>query len=171
NPEKVQLYNGGKYDTKKYIKLFANDKAGKAGRSTWYLTTLDNIPENKELVSEWQVTVSSANAGGQKRDNQIAIIDNNSAFARSRLALKSFKTKEEAENFFEYATSKFIEYAFLLTDENLSSLAKRVPDIGDYKSSTSLIDFTSNIDEQLYSLLGLTEDEIEHIEETLTNLR
>lgn len=133
NPTKVRKLNeGNKIDYDREIKLFTNDKAGKAGRATWFVANKDVITRNREFISEWQVVVSSANAGGQKRDNQLEIIDNHSAFGRSRLALRSFKTYEEASNFYEYVSSYFIRYTFLLTDEALTSLGKEVPDLQDY---------------------------------------
>lgn len=173
NPTKVIPYDGGPFDESEYIKLLANHMAGKAGRSRWYLTKIEHIPKNKELVYKWQVTVSSANAGGQKRDNQISIMDNLSAFARSRLALRTFDTKEEAENFFKYANSNLIKYSFLMSDENLSSLGKWVPDAMDYTSNNKLISFTSSrdIDSQLKQFLDLTDNEVKHINDTLRNIR
>lgn len=164
NPKKVmRLTPDLKLDYSKKIKLLTNDKAGKAGRSIWFLVDRDSISSNAELIDEWQVVVSSANAGGQKRDNQLEIIDNHSAFGRSRVALKSFKTEEEAKNFYNYVKSYIIRYAFLMTDENLTSLAKRVPDILNYKSDNELIDFKKDIDEQLRRLIGLTNDEFQYI--------
>ena len=164
NPKKVTLLTpDAKIDYRKKIKLLTNDKSGKAGRATWFLVDRDSIPSNSELIDEWQVVVSSANAGGQKRDNQLEIIDNHSAFGRSRVALKSFKTEEEAKNFYNYVKSYIIRYAFLMTDENLTSLAKRVPDILNYKADNELIDFKKDIDEQLCRLIGLTNDEFQYI--------
>lgn len=58
----------------------------------------------------------------------------------------------------KYATSELIRFAFLLTDEALTSLAKKVPDILDYSDDNGIIDFNKDIDSQLYELL--------HIEET-----
>lgn len=52
-------------------------------------------------------------------------MDNHSAFGRSRVALKTFETENEARNFFKYATSEIIRFAFLMTDESLTSLAKK----------------------------------------------
>ena len=115
------------------------------------------------MIEEWQVVVSSANAGGQKRDNQIEIIDNHSAFGRSRVALGSFKSEQEAKNFFNYCQTSLIKFLFLMTDEALTSLAKVVPDIIDY-SSHSIIDFSQDIGKQLYQLFNLSEDEIAYIE-------
>ena len=63
---------------------------------------------------------------------------------------KSFKTLKEAENFLEYANSILVRFTFLMTDESISSLAKKSPDILDYTESNRFIDFTKNIDKQLY---------------------
>lgn len=170
NPKKVYPYSE-KFDTEKYIKLFANDKAGKSGRTTWFLADKDIIKKNKEYVSEWQVVVSSANAGGQKRDNKLSIMDNHTAFGRSRVALNSFKTKTEAENFKKYVSSFIIRYTFLMTDEALTSLAKWVPDVLDYSNHNKLIDFSKNIDDQLCSLMGFSLDDFEYMKEKVIHFR
>ena len=133
NPSLVKEYNDGDYyNPETEIKLFTNDKAGKSGRARWYIANKNVITSGSEYLNKWKVIVSSANAGGQKRSNQIAIVDNHSAFGRSRVALKTFATEKEAINFFKYATSEIIRFAFLLTDESLTSLAKKVPDLLTY---------------------------------------
>lgn len=172
NPDKVKLFDGNNVDySKDEIKLFTNDKAGKSGRATWFVANKNIISSNQEYIGQWQVVVSSANAGGQKRDNQLSIVDNHSAFGRSRLALRSFATKEEAENFYKYVDSYFIRYTFLLTDEALSSLGKEVPDIGSYTASNDCVDFSKNIDEQLFNIFNLSDKEIEYIKQTVNGLR
>lgn len=172
NPDKVKLFDGENVDySKGEIKLFTNDKAGKAGRATWFVADKNIISNNPEFVNQWQVVVSSANAGGQKRDNQLAIMDNHSAFGRSRLALRSFETKAEAENFYKYVNSYLIRYMFLLTDEALSSLGKEVPDIGNYKSDNGYIKFDENIDEQLFQLFNLSNDEVRYIKKVVDGFR
>ena len=130
NPSLVREYNeGDTFNPNTEIKLFTNDKAGKSGRARWYVASKNVISSGTEYLGRWKVIVSSANAGGQKRSNQIAVIDNHSAFGRSRVALKTFETEKEAHNFFKYATSEIIRFAFLMTDESLTSLAKKVPDL------------------------------------------
>lgn len=172
NPTKVRKLNeGDQIDYDREIKLFTNDKAGKAGRATWFVANKDVITRNREFISEWQVVVSSANAGGQKRDNQLEIIDNHSAFGRSRLALRSFKTYEEASNFYAYVSSYFIRYTFLLTDEALTSLGKEVPDLQDYTDKNGFIDFHKNIDAQLCQLFGISEDEFVYIKQRVDSIR
>ena len=172
NPDKVKPYQPDEnIDYSKIIKLFTNDKAGKAGRAKWFITDRANITTNATYIDEWQVVVSSANAGGQKRDNQLEIIDNHSAFGRSRVALASFKTEQEAKNFFKYAQTYLVKFMFLMTDEALTSLGKRVPDLIDYTNDNKMIDFSKPLDEQLFKLFDLNGNEINHIKETVDNIR
>ena len=56
----------------------------------------------------------------------------------------------EAKNFFKYATSEIIRFAFLLTDESLTSLAKKVPDLLDYSDANGIIDYNGDVNDQLY---------------------
>lgn len=169
NPDKVREYNEGDtaFNPKTEIKLFTNDKAGKSGRAKWYVVNRDVITTGTTYLDKWKVVVSSANAGGQKRSNQIAVLDNYSAFGRSRVALKTFNTQNEANNFLRFAQSELIRFAFLLTDENLTALAKQVPDILDYSDKNKLIDFSKDINVQLYTLLGINDADIAHIQKTL----
>jgi hypothetical protein len=153
------------------VKILTNDKAGKGGKANWFVTKLSNIPVHHELIGKWKVIVSSANAGGQKRDNQIQVIDDRSVFGRARIALKVFDTQQEAENFLKYAQSYLVRYTFLLTDESLTSLGKEVPDFLNYQEDNVFIDFSKPIDTQLYDLFKLSKKQIEHIEQTVNSVR
>lgn len=175
NKDKVVSFEEGmEIDYSKKVKLLTNDKSGPGGRTTWFVVDKDVITQNAEYISQWQVVVSSAHPGGQEgRENQISIVDNHSAFGRSRLALKSFMTKTEAENFFKYATCSFIKYTFLLADESLSSLAKYVPDIIDYTNESKILNFSCSTDElskQLYDKCHFTPDEIAFIESMIKSM-
>lgn len=168
HPTIVREYNNEDTFNPNYeIKLFTNDKAGKSGRARWYVIDKEVIKTGKCFIDKWKVVVSSANAGGQKRSNQIAILDNHSVFGRSRVALKMFDSEREAQNFLKYATSEVIRFAFLLTDEALTSLAKKVPDILNYKDDNGIIDFDKDIDSQLYNLLNISETDQVFIKRTL----
>lgn len=120
-------------------------------------------------LSKWKVIVSSANAGGQKRDSQIEIVDNFSAFGRARIAIGAFDTEKEAINFYNYCNSHIIRYCFLLTDESLTSFARKVPDLGVYFSG-QFVDFTKDINHQLCELIGLTDDEILYIDKRINDI-
>lgn len=168
NPSLVKEYNDGDYyNPETEIKLFTNDKAGKSGRARWYIADKNVITSGSEYLNKWKVIVSSANAGGQKRSNQIAIVDNHSAFGRSRVALKTFATEKEAINFFKYATSEIIRFAFLLTDESLTSLAKKVPDLLDYSDENGIIDYNRDVNAMLYRLFDINETSQQYIQEIL----
>lgn len=168
NPLLVRPYmEGDEYDATKEIKLFTNDKAGKSGRARWYITDRSVITSGLEYLDKWKVIVSSANAGGQKRSNQIAVVDNHSAFGRSRVALKTFDTEKEAQNFLKYATSDIIRFAFLLTDEALTSLAKKVPDLMNYTDENGLIDYSGDVNAQLYALFGIDSENQQYIKSVL----
>lgn len=171
NPDKVREYEGDhlfdKFNPETEIKLFTNDKAGKAGRARWYIADRSVITTGTEHINRWKVIVSSANAGGQKRSNQLAIADNHSAFGRSRVALRSFETEAEAKNFFMYCRAELIRFAFLLTDESLTSLAKKVPDLLNYTDDNGFIDFSGDVNAQLYELFGINEENQAHIRSIL----
>ncbi len=170
NPGKVRLMTDGCTLAPEEIKLFTNDRAGKAGRAKWFIADRSVIPINRQYIYEWQVVVSSANAGGQKRDNQLEIVDDRSAFGRSRVALGSFATREEAQNFYNYCKTYVIRYAFLMTDEALTTLALNVPDLGSY-TDPGIVDFTKDLDAQLFELCGFTGEEISYIKNRIDNLR
>ena len=168
NQNRIKPFVDGQAMKPNEIKILTNNKAGSAGRSCWYVCDEDVIRSNTKYIKEWQVVVSSAHPGGQDgRGNQIAIIDNKSAFGRARVALKSFETKTEAENFYKYANCHLIKYAFLMSDEALSSLAKFVPDLMSYTPDNQIVDFsesTTAINDKLCELCKLTSEEINYIE-------
>ena len=172
NPTLVRpLDSKNDFNPETEVKLLTNDKAGKSGRAKWFVADRSVITAHQSMIDEYQVVVSSANAGGQKRDNQIQIIDNHSAFGRSRVALKSFKTKAEAENFLKYANSYLMRFAFLLTDESLTSLGKEVPDLLDYSDNNKYVDYSQPIDEQLFKLFKLNSDQVNYVMDIVKNLR
>lgn len=172
NPDKVRpLEQNSKFNPDTEVKLLTNDRAGKAGRAKWFIANKNLITQNQSLIKEWQVVVSSASPGGQKRDNQLEVIDNQSVFGRVRVALKSFTTEKEAQNFYNYVSSDFTRYALLLTDENLTSVGKLVPDLGDYTDHCPFLDFSKDINKQLFELVGLTNEEAEYVKEKIDTLR
>ena len=156
-------------DFDKQIKLFTNDKAGPSGRATWFVVDKSVIKDNVEYIGKWKVVVSSAHpAGAYKRSRQLEIVDNHSAFGRSRVALAAFDTESEALNYVKYIKSYVIRYAFLLTDEALSTLGVRVPDIKDYTNDNKLIDFSKDVDAQLTNLMSITVSEFEYIKNVVS---
>lgn len=60
---------------------------------------------------------------------------------------------------------------FFMTTENLTSLAKVVPDLLDYTSNNKLIDFNKNIDQQMCKLLDLSGEQFNQIKYQVDSLR
>ena len=58
-----------------------------------------------------------------------------------------------------------------MTDESLSSLGKRVPDLMDYSNNNKFINFSKYLNEQLYIMFNLSSDEINFIETTIKSMR
>ena len=171
NPDKVRLLSPeAEIDYSKEIKLFSNDRAGKAGRAKWYIADRNCVASAGDLIEKWKVVVSSANAGGQKRDNQLDIFDNHSVFGRARIALGIFDSLQEAQNFFLYMKTYLVRFAFLMTDENLGTLGMKVPDLQVY-SSNRLVTFDETLDKQLFDLCGLTDAECKYVIEVVDSIR
>ena len=125
---------------------------------------------NSAAIDLWKVVVSSANAGGQKRDWQLDLLDNHSAFGRSRVALGMFKTKAEAENFMKFCQAEIVRFLFLMTDEALTTLAKEVPWFGEWKTADGLLDFSGDVNAQLCALFKLTKPEATYVAQTIRTL-
>lgn len=60
---------------------------------------------------------------------------------------------------------------FLMTDEALTSLGKKVPDFIDYSSNNKLLNFDENLDNQLSKIFGLTKSEMSYIINTVNSIR
>lgn len=58
-----------------------------------------------------------------------------------------------------------------MTDESLTSLGKRVPDLINYADDNGIIDFSSDINKQFYNLLNLSAENIAYIENKVKNIR
>ena len=87
--------------------------------------------------------------------------------SKCKRCISSNAYEKEAQNFFKYATSEVIRFAFLLTDESLTSLAKKVPDLLDYSDKNGIIDYNRDVNTQLYELFGIDEKNQLHIHNVL----
>lgn len=162
NPDKVRLYHNGDTLADNEIRLYANDKAGKAGKTTWFITNRNNIPQGQDLIDKYKVIVSSANLVGDSRDRQLELLEPKTAFGRSRICLKTFDTKQEADVFMKYVSCDLIRFAFLVTGGLLTVAGKVVPDILNYKTET-VISLTEDFDKSFQKILGLTNEEVKYI--------
>lgn len=169
NPEKVRLYKEGEKLADDEIKLFTNDRAGSAGRPTWFITKRNHIPKNKQLIDKYKVIVASANALGTDRNQQLDLLTPGTAFGRSRLCLRVFDTLAEGQNFVKYLKSNTIRFmSFISAGTGIRNNFSLAPDVKEYNNN-DLIDFSEDIDKQFQQLLDLTEDEVKFINEFVDN--
>ena len=74
-------------------------------------------------------------------------------------ATVNFNTQEEAENFFDYLQTKFVKACNANVKTNIRNPAYAIPYMEDYTNSWT--------DEMLYEYFGLTDDEIQEIEQAV----
>ena len=60
-----------------------------------------------------------------------------------------------------------IKFMFLMTEESLTALGKRVPNLDNYTNKNTLIDFSKDLNTQLIKNMKLTDDEINYIKEKI----
>ena len=56
-----------------------------------------------------------------------------------------------------------------MTDESLTSLAKKVPDLIDYTDNNGLIDYNEDVNAQLYKLFEIDSRNQQYIKEILSS--
>ena len=140
------------------------------------------ITKNNELVKKWKVFTSKGNGGAGilSDDKAVAILgkayvgNQNSACTDSLIPIGSFDTQIEAENLQKYMTGKFLRFmvGILKVSQNVSQNVYQFVPIQNFKN-VSDIDWSktiSEIDQQLYAKYGLTQDEINYIEEKIKSI-
>lgn len=175
NPDKVSL---NKKDWEKPILLLTNDKSGSKGRTKPYYTDINNISKGREYVPLYKVIITSAypkqkltsgrpTVANVKRriEELVEILEPNSAFGKSRMALFMSKEKTECENFVKYLKTNFVAALVLQEPNRRSTIGSIIPN-QDF-SSESDIDWSKDIedlDKQLYKKYNLSQEEINFIE-------
>ena len=175
NPTKVSFE---KADWENPVQVLTNDKAGSSGRAKLYWTAKRNIPKGWEYINFYKVIMTSAYPkqklvsgvstleNVQRRISElIELMPEGTAFGRSRLALFMSKDKKECENFITYTKTKFFSGLVLQEPNRRSSFGDIIP-MQDFTDKSD-IDWSkplAEIDKQLYKKYGLTQKEIDFIE-------
>lgn len=91
--------------------------------------------------------------------------DPGTAFGRSRLCVACFSSEEEAVNALSYLRTDFAQKILRITASGkVSALAALLPDLGDYTSTNENIRWDEPLDEQLYALYGISEEDMASVE-------
>lgn len=170
NPSKVSQ---DKKDWNNPVKLIANNKSGSAGRAKEYWCDKSSIPKGHNYLSKYKVIMTSAYPkkslvsgkptvdNVKKRINElIEIIEKESAFGASKIAIFMSDNKTECNSFLKYTKTNFFATLMLQEPNRRSTFGFIIPD-QDF-SDNSDIDWDKPIeaiDEQLFKKYGITTEE------------
>lgn len=125
-------------------------------------------PSDHYDFSKYNVVIQSAVFGRQSVFDrmlrqigtiQARVFDEKTAAGITLSSLRSFDTREEAENFSAYMNSKLVG-RLLYFDYSKRTFASFVPDLGDYTSDNPDINWDEPLDPQLLKLFNIEGEEI-----------
>ena len=144
----------------------------------YYLSAL--IEKGKEMIPQWKITISYLTAehagqtdkeGRKKILSSLDMLEPNEICTETYLVVDAFDTKEEAVSLNKYLRSRIVRFliSILASTQHLSKDKFALVPLQDF-TPTSDIDWSksiSDIDRQLYSKYGLSDDEIAFIEKMI----
>ncbi len=138
--------------------------------------SLDKITKNKELVNKWKVFTSKGNGAAGTLSDGIPVSIIGKAFlgkpgtgcSDSLFPIGNFNTEEEAINLQKYFATKFLRFmvGIMKVSRNITQLVYKYVPMQDFTSNSD-VDWSKSIteiDAQLYTKYGLTQEEIDYIE-------
>lgn len=142
------------------IAYLGNDTPGKNKRVQKYFLKKDSVEWTAHLndvYASWKIVCSQGQVSKRPATSSYRIIENNTVIGASWLILGIFKTEEEAINYKKYIDTAFVR--FLIEESRGGKSGKWgifVPDLINYTSSNSYINWNEKIDEQLFDLFQLS---------------
>lgn len=128
------------------------------------------IKNQHKSLFKYKVLVPKATGSGKFGDalSELTVVQPAVAFTQTYISIGTFDSKQEAVNLSKYLKSKFCRallYVLKVTQDNLPAVWRFIPkqnftNLSDIDWSKSI----KNIDQQLYSKYGLSQEEIDFIE-------
>lgn len=144
------------------IKIYANITGDRHGKTYYYLM---DKPENLVVNNKYKVCAGQSIIENSHRPLRLFLFDKGTYFGRSSVSMAYFDDKKSAENFLKYASTTFYEFCVRLSlSGRMRSWCYYNPDFIDYTSSNIWVNWdksVENIDEQLFNLFELTDEDIE----------
>lgn len=145
---------GDKLQTESSVKLYANKHVGFIDSSA--------INANKEWIDKYKVYISAAYGAGEDFPHQILgrplLGEPKSCCTETYMVIGPFEDKQTTENVISYIKTRFFRFLVLL-QKNTQHTSKKV------YSFVPMQDFSKPwTDEELYKKYGLTQEEIDFIE-------
>ena len=141
-----------------YIKIYANKKVG-------YLPKDIIITQNAEWVDKWKILITMAYGAGEDFPHQIInkpfLVEPHTCCTETYLVIGPFENKQTAENVLTYMKTKLFRFMVLLR-KNTQHAAKNV------YSFVPMQDFSKPwTDKELYAKYGLTDEEINFVNQMI----
>lgn len=165
NADSVLPYiEGAEAPTGDYIRILANDRAGKAGRVAWHWIKREDLPAGHSILPKWKLAISSFNTTGfNGRRPYLEVLRPDEAHGRSRLTIATFDSLDEALNAARYLNTSLMRYLASTSGDLLKSYGKNVPLLDSYSSDGprgELFRMTEeDLDVAVFELFQIDEDE------------
>lgn len=155
------------------LKIYANVTGSMSGKSDYYLINKNSITS---FIPKYKICVAQNIFEDYRKKLRTFILDNNTTFGRSAVSLRMFDSKQEADNFLYYTQTVFFEKLFRSSSIGREkNAAYFVPDLEDYTNDNPIFQddeilgqnheyYGLTLDQRLYKLFNLTQEEINIIE-------
>lgn len=149
------------------MKMFANISGTKKGTSDYYIM---DKPDGKTPNTNYKVCMGQSLVENENRNLRLFLFDTATEFGRSSYSLAQFETKQEAENFKKYASTKFFEYLLRLSLAGRSkTIGLFIPDLKNYTKTNPLfqtIQTTAQLNQKLLETFGMNTEQQKLINQT-----
>lgn len=140
--------------------IYANKKDG------YVLKT--RIQKGKEYIDKWKVILPKANEGSGEIPNRVLtlpiVAEPQSVCTETYIVIKTFNTKDEANNFYSYIKTRFFRFMVLMrkvTQDTTAKVYSFVPDLPMNQEWT---------DEKLFERYDITPDEQDYIKSMIKEM-
>lgn len=168
NPEYVlgEVKNRKNKSPKGYSKVLTNNIAGSGGKAHWFYIKTDKLDFIQPSV--YKVVIGSAYPNESLKNlKNIEILDKNEMFGRTKISIYSSESIDDVKNFI-----LFLNTSFGKTVTHMTPL-KVFYYMPDFDKLKNFIDWTkpiNEIDEQLFEKYNLTDEERNHIKNSVKDM-
>lgn len=168
NPDKV--YTGEFQGS--VVAYLANANKGVSKRVEKFYIDKDSVQwdsSREEVYGHYKVCAPQAMVSKHPQITKYKVVESDAVVGESWIIVGHFATEEEAVNYSRYLDTNIVR---LLLNESKGGKTKTwgyfVPDLGDYTSGDSLINWDEPLEKQLYDVFRMEFDEIFEAEISLT---
>ena len=145
-----------------YYKVYSNATSGVAGKADWFQVKRDLLP-NRTNTDTYRVAVGTRSTSGSEKRSQLArCYRPGELFGDLRFCVGSFTTEKQAHNFMLWLKTPLIRTLCFSSARRIKNFGVNVPLLDSYDNS-KLIDFDSDIEQQLEDLYDISKKEKDYM--------